>query len=555
MVLIKVILYLIYITVLLNTKTNMPPEKHTPQSANVGTEYCKPRSYLIKGDISGIQDFIFNVKSEGAAKSLKGRSFFIKILLEVGMQIIFDRFQINGQNDIAAAKISTSGGNFILEVTKEPFDLIDEIQQIFTNALQFTRLNLMVTAVQRRENYQLTIKELNQATRERKYQLFNNCFDLFSTIPRANISAIIKNDKWTAVTDQIASATHFTISPQVGTQPNILTINTTRPKNKDVLNDIQFAGYKIIFGNTGLLLRNYLESIFPTNRNQTITFADLVKSDDDWNSKYTIRGGLKGADKLGVLAMDVDNLGYALESVNSKEDHKKFDIELQAFFNVKVRQIIETSKYNNIVRNNIKVDKFKNRIYTVTAGGDDSYFVGKWNTLLNLAIDIRIEFLKAFGEKGLTISASLVIVNPSFPVVRFAQLADEAIKDAKYKYEDQKGNINLFGEVLDWDIFLNRILPLRDKFNRSGKGQITSGLLAKARSTATSIVDDKGLRLSDMWKMGYYLRTLSRGKEIVTDHQRLLTKSLTESNKLKSRSLRLVFPVAARLAELDNRKK
>ncbi|MGG5511252.1 hypothetical protein ACPDHN_15010 [Myroides odoratimimus] len=36
--------------------------------------------YLLKGDISGIQEFIFNVKSKGAAKALKARSYYIQLL-------------------------------------------------------------------------------------------------------------------------------------------------------------------------------------------------------------------------------------------------------------------------------------------------------------------------------------------------------------------------------------------------------------------------------------------------------------------------------------------
>jgi CRISPR/Cas system-associated protein Cas10 (large subunit of type III CRISPR-Cas system) len=36
--------------------------------------------YFIKGDVSGIQDFIFNVKSEKAARVLKARSVFVEVL-------------------------------------------------------------------------------------------------------------------------------------------------------------------------------------------------------------------------------------------------------------------------------------------------------------------------------------------------------------------------------------------------------------------------------------------------------------------------------------------
>jgi len=66
--------------------------------------------------------------------------------------------------------------------------------------------------------------------------------------------------------------------------------------------------------------------------------------------------------KLGILAMDVDNLGAAIENVKSPNDHKAFDKQLQEFFNQKLRQIIS--------------GRFNNQVYTVTAGGDDSYDKG-----------------------------------------------------------------------------------------------------------------------------------------------------------------------------------
>lgn len=41
---------------------------------NQGADPPTLGAYIIKGDISGIQDFIFNIQSEGAARMLKARS-------------------------------------------------------------------------------------------------------------------------------------------------------------------------------------------------------------------------------------------------------------------------------------------------------------------------------------------------------------------------------------------------------------------------------------------------------------------------------------------------
>jgi CRISPR-associated protein Csm1 len=42
----------------------------------------QPAFLLVSGDISGIQDFIYTVPSNGALKTLRGRSFYLEVLLE-----------------------------------------------------------------------------------------------------------------------------------------------------------------------------------------------------------------------------------------------------------------------------------------------------------------------------------------------------------------------------------------------------------------------------------------------------------------------------------------
>ncbi len=479
--------------------------------------------YLIKGDVSGIQRFIFNVKSSGAAQSLKGRSFFIKILLEVGMQMVFDAYGIEDKADQKTAKISTSGGNFILRLEVDDISKIDALQLRLSKALRYTGLNMMLSGVPEEEYYPDTLSKLNNKIRERKYELLIDEHSLFEPFEHASIISISDNNKWKKVTDQLKQTSHFLISIQQESPPSQeLTIGGDK---------IFFAGYQITFGDKGIPLKRYLESLFPKSKKGPVTFENLAKF-----------GGGQGIQKLGVLAMDVDNLGNALEQLPSLEKHKAFDSKIQAFFNTQLWKILQKSE-------------FENKVYVVTAGGDDSFFVGKWNTLLKLATTINKDFLKEFSDHQLTISAALVIVDPNFPVVRFAQMAEHALSDAKYKYEGLKGNLNLFGEVLDWKVFNKEISDLRDTFNKKRKDLITSGLLTKARITSLKIAKDKGLRLSDFWKMGYYMRDFgNQGSKILSDFRHYLNHSLKENNPVKKRSYRLIFPIAARLAEFDKRK-
>jgi CRISPR-associated protein Csm1 len=64
---------------------------------------------LIGGDIPGIQDFVYTVTSKGAAKALRGRSFFIQLLGDAVVRSILDNLDLGPANVVYDA-----GGNFAL---------------------------------------------------------------------------------------------------------------------------------------------------------------------------------------------------------------------------------------------------------------------------------------------------------------------------------------------------------------------------------------------------------------------------------------------------------
>ncbi len=436
----------------------------------------KTKFIIVKGDVSGIQDFIFNVKSNGAARELKGRSFFIKLLVEVAMKYLLDKFGIEGQ-EIKNVKISTSGGNFIIKLPykNDTDNLINSAQQTFTRALQNTGLNLsLVWITYDADDYSKTIRKVNANTRERKLQFFNHSIDFFEPKERTDFVTT----GWKNITEQIKNNKYFKIDKD---DPKAITLTLNK-------NNLSLAGFKIAFSkNDGIPLKNYLESLFPIRNNGIIEFENLAKYGSDF----------RGVDKLGILLMDVDGLGNAIGKITDKEKHKKFDEKLQSFFNIELGEMINHN--------------FQNKIYTVTAGGDDSFFVGKWNTILDLAIKIQEEFDKEFKPEGLTISAGLIIVNHKFPIVRFANLTEKMLKKAKYSY-NTKGNICLFNEVLQWDILKNDIGYLRDLFR---KERVSGGILAKARLSAIKGINEKTIKLEDFWQMGYYLRDMKNKRKII----------------------------------------
>ncbi len=495
------------------------------------------RNVLIKGDISGIQDFIFNVKSDGAAKSLKGRSFFIKILTEITIQYLLDVFQIseNQRND---CRISTSGGNFLLKLPKKnnSSQLIDAIQHDLSVRLRFSGINVAVNSVEFDDsNYSACLIKLNKKIRENKLGFYNNITpDTFEKVLKTNTKnnfiEIDDNNNWQKVTHRIKSERFFSIikSGQIKYSNDLKIDNDS----------IELVGYKCQFHSNNsnankVCINNYLEHIFPLNKNETIKeFEDLANDG-------------KGDSKLGVLKMDVDDLGLALENVKNIDEHKIFDYKLKEFFNKKIDSLINS--------------QFNNAIYTVSAGGDDSFFVGHWEKIIKLASHINEDFTKTpyFKNLGLSISAGYIIIKPKFPVIRFAQLAEEALHKAKYDYD--KGNICIFGEVISWRM-LKKVFDLKRILLRNVDKK-SKGLLAKVRQSAIKGIDKDQITLKENWEIAYYLRDIkneSVAKKLMEQIRENIRLSVqvdgnSMQEKKEKRNLRMILPIAARLTELEKR--
>jgi CRISPR-associated protein Csm1 len=64
---------------------------------------------LIGGDLPGIQDFVYTITSKGAAKGLRGRSFFVQLLTDAIVQRILSAFHLSHANVVYQA-----GGNFMI---------------------------------------------------------------------------------------------------------------------------------------------------------------------------------------------------------------------------------------------------------------------------------------------------------------------------------------------------------------------------------------------------------------------------------------------------------
>ena len=107
-------------------------ENNLLENGNQPKEKIKQFRILI-GDVSGIQNFIYDdIKSEGAAKTLRGKSFFVKMISDAIALYLIKEFELSLTNIIL-----TAGGKFyiLLQNTEDSMKKIEEIKEKLNNYL------------------------------------------------------------------------------------------------------------------------------------------------------------------------------------------------------------------------------------------------------------------------------------------------------------------------------------------------------------------------------------------------------------------------------------
>ena len=145
-----------------------------PGTNKIPADPPSPRAYIIKGDVSGIHEYIFNIQSEGAARMLKARSFFIQVAVKLCIERIKRTF-----SDFKFEIISDSGGSFYITCNGEPnkADLNTLASQINQELIGYD-LFISITA-QVLSDWSRTMELLKRAEETQKFQRFSHWSEAF----------------------------------------------------------------------------------------------------------------------------------------------------------------------------------------------------------------------------------------------------------------------------------------------------------------------------------------------------------------------------------------
>ncbi len=508
----------------------------------------KNRYLLVMGNISGIQNFIYSIASKGAAKGLKGRSFFVEYMGE-----LISNYILSSLNLPNCCEIYCDGGNFYLLlpscyedqlktltleiktkllsifkgeifidigwITGNRYNFSIEAQgQLSFNSLwekinskvgklKFQRYNDVLTQtdgynkvfepqkVEGIEDRVCTICKLEKKSselknEEKKCALCQDFEKISQTISNANyivltsLQELITRDYYIKNIEDFSAIFKTRVfllenkrdlerklieirqNSKLYRKIEVISLNNTDLKSLSELSkSMDFSSLEINLG------FKFISNVIPFDNNIVKDFDKIATNPDSLGDK-----------KLGLLRMDIDNLGIIFSQglkVNSLSRLSSLSFRLKLFFkywineickgNIILEDIADLNYFNKVgeIRSENKeilrifTQSINNNLYLIYSSGDDLFIIGHWNDILVLSLLIREIFTKyTLNNPNLTISGGIVLTAPRFPLYHGAELAGRAEQIAKSNLG--KNSICAFNEAYSWEYF-KELSELKEK--------------------------------------------------------------------------------------------
>ncbi len=472
---------------------------------------------FVGGDLSGIQKFLYNISSKKAAVSLKGRSYYLRQLMETVCADIKQAAEDSGARTVEV--IYSSGGKFYLLTDNTP-QIVEAVETCAKQAKQNLweehkgQLGLNISHVAFRENPDGTV----------------DCQDAFNQKPGylwKMANADFAHQKSQKFKDLLTDNYQNFFDPiPVGGKPKVCSITGVESPDCVRMEALSEDG-------DGYVLPSVRQQI---QLGEELRLQEGFKTFEEY----------AGSTDLGILRMDVDGLGKRfIEGFNSIAEYKTFSNRLVDFFEEETKIIQQEPA-------------FKPYLNIIYAGGDDLFVVGRWDKVIDFAERIRQETNNRFDSDGISISGGIVVVQPKFPISKAAELAGDAENAAKQFHNGEKNAFHMLGKTISWDreydyvkSFKQQFVSLIEEYNLS-KGILHKLMLYSSIADRNKILrkENKTEDYSFIWHISYYLTRYMKRYEsnpAVSDFCRSLRDR--EIDYRNGRHLALIA-LAARWAEL-----
>ncbi len=469
-------------------------------------------------DISGIQDYIYTIKSNKAAKALRARS----LTLEIFMEYIIDEFL----NKAALSRTSLlySGGGrayLILPNTGQILYWLDKLKENvndwfidkFNTTLYFEQASVKCCANELmgkdERNTPAIFAQVSAEITKRKLKRYspsqlNKLTNVSARGPQNRECSVCgeSNDTVRKNDDVDICATclaleELPINQFASFEDALMALKVVpqRKKGNVELPEIfgQPASFEIVQINRNQIIneRIYLFNASTYNKNCVgLPFCDYLIPNNTFSDYAKSSTGIR---RLGVLRADVDNLGELFAKGFIKEDYNTFSRTqtlseaLSLFFKCVVSRVATGNlsfEGDKELKQTLMSDNAnkKKSLQVCYSGGDDLFIVGAWDHVIEFSVDLRNMFEKYTCGK-ITFSAGLGLFKSTFPVSQMARITGELESAAKsHTYnkcssveglgdgekERQKDSIALFdsSSVFTWKRFTENVLEEKLKFLR-----------------------------------------------------------------------------------------
>lgn len=409
-------------------------------STEIESAIYNENSFIFFGaDISGIQDFVYTITSKGALKSLRARSFYLELIINHVAQKIIEKTGLFQGNIIYAG-----GGNIfillpnvrnvkdtVISYMKETNDWLyrktkGRLHLVWSFGEPFKGRSFLMENREGEPSLKELWDDLIKKLNVQKLKKFSDEPDkiFLSSSPFKNPCVICHREEGTEILDEgeekvcrlckelIEVGKRLPEVPFIGIGKGYLEIvDESYAFSKEIkpfkrvykINPSSFGPAEIPF-----YLGNYT--------GETKEFDKMVEKTE-------------GVQKIGVLRMDVDSLGYVFQKgfedkIYSISRLSTLSRMLNLFFKFYLNEIVKRYKNKN--------GKPKNNLVIVYSGGDDLFIVGPWNEIIDIAFEIREKFKKFTGNNpSLSISGGMVIAGPKYPIYKMAEEAGDAEEEGK----------------------------------------------------------------------------------------------------------------------------
>ena len=312
------------------------------------------KQLFIGGDLSGIQSFLYNITSEKAAVSLKGRSFSLQQYMNKACERIKQAAKEAGAK--SADDIYCSGGKFYI--------LTDNSEQIVNS----------IDACAAQLKHDLWKEHMGQLGISISYVPFTEHED--GTVDAPGLHREKPGCLWRAVNAEFAK------------QKNQKFKDILLSEYKNFFEPIPVGGKPLVCAVTGIESPNCVK--IKGDKGEPIYVLPSVKQQiqlgEDLRKQQQFKTFEDYADNtdLGILRMDLDNLGKRFVSgFNSIKEYQAFSERLDKFFKTEIE--------------GIRQDKlFKEHLNIIYAGGDDLVVLGRWDKTIDFAERVQKEFSSRF---------------------------------------------------------------------------------------------------------------------------------------------------------------